>query len=166
MSELELIAIAKAAVPGALEKAKHYRLLNDPEQAESICLDILEVQPDHREAKVVLILALTDRFSDRGGAQRIKKARELARSIEDPYQALYYEGIVWEREGRADLKRNLPGGAAYVALRRAMDLFKQASARSTEDDAQADLRFNGCLRTIRERGLKPPDTEPSTQLLE
>ena len=29
-----------------------YRLLNDPEQAESICLDILEVEPGNQEALV------------------------------------------------------------------------------------------------------------------
>lgn len=43
MPDLNLYRIA---VPAALEKVKQYRSLLEPEQAESICLDILEVEPD------------------------------------------------------------------------------------------------------------------------
>ncbi len=37
----ELKPLSPQAIPAALEKAKHYRLLNEPGAAESICLDIL-----------------------------------------------------------------------------------------------------------------------------
>ena len=37
----ELKHITHEAIPHALEKAERYRLLNEPEEAESICLDIL-----------------------------------------------------------------------------------------------------------------------------
>ena len=50
---VELKTIAPAAIPSALEMAKRYRMLNEPHEAESICLDILEVEPD----RVVLQLA-------------------------------------------------------------------------------------------------------------
>ena len=39
----ELERISSEAVPGALEKAERYRLLNESLGAESICLDILPV---------------------------------------------------------------------------------------------------------------------------
>jgi len=39
MSELK--TLSKNAIPGALEKAERYRLLNEPAEAESICLDVL-----------------------------------------------------------------------------------------------------------------------------
>ena len=42
----ELRRISFASIEMALERAMRYRLLNDPEQAESICLDILEVDPE------------------------------------------------------------------------------------------------------------------------
>ncbi len=44
--------ISKDGVARAVERAEHYRLLNDPEQAESICLDILAVDEDNRRARI------------------------------------------------------------------------------------------------------------------
>ena len=62
MSSFTLRSISNATIPAAVKKAEHYRLLNDAEQAESICLDVLAVDPDHEQALVVLILAITDKF--------------------------------------------------------------------------------------------------------
>ena len=59
---IELKPLKIEAVPSALEKATHYRLLNEPEETESICLDILTVVPDHQEALVLCLLASTDKF--------------------------------------------------------------------------------------------------------
>src|SRR4051812_7969768 len=59
----ELKSLTREAVPAALEKAHRYRLLNEPEQAESICHDVLRIDPDNQEALTTLILALTDRFA-------------------------------------------------------------------------------------------------------
>src|SRR5205807_5788281 len=61
----EFKPISRDAVPLALEKAERYRLLNEPAQAESICLDVLAVDPENQQALVMLLLALTDQF--RGG---------------------------------------------------------------------------------------------------
>jgi hypothetical protein len=58
----ELKPLSKESLSNALEMAKHYRLLNQPWQAESICRDILMVEADHQTALVQLILALTDQF--------------------------------------------------------------------------------------------------------
>src|SRR6266699_1140466 len=60
MSELK--RLHKNAIPAALEKAERYRLLNEPGEAESICLDILQVDPENQHAVITLLLALTDRF--------------------------------------------------------------------------------------------------------
>ncbi len=57
----KLKTISKEAVPQALEKAERYRLLNEPGLAESICQDVLLVDPHNQKAIVMLILALTDR---------------------------------------------------------------------------------------------------------
>ena len=54
-----LKTLAKAAIPGALEKAERYRLLNEPLEAESICRDVLAVEPDNQQASIILLLALT-----------------------------------------------------------------------------------------------------------
>ena len=39
--KMELKSLHPEAVEASLEKAKHYRLLNDPENAESICLSAM-----------------------------------------------------------------------------------------------------------------------------
>jgi hypothetical protein len=40
-TEFKLKVLRTGAIPAALERAERYRLLNEPTQAESICLDIL-----------------------------------------------------------------------------------------------------------------------------
>ena len=61
---LEPKPISKDSIPKALERAEHYRLLNEPWQAESICRDILIVEPDNHDAVLNLLLAITDQFSN------------------------------------------------------------------------------------------------------
>ena len=109
---LTLKPISKGAIPRALEKAERYRLLNDPEQAESICLDILAADPDNQRALVMLILSITDRFG-RTDAPGLQRAREYVAGLHDPYQRLYYEGLVREREARARLARPMGSSFAY-----------------------------------------------------
>ena len=64
---VELKRLSTEAIPAALEKALRYRLLNEPAEAESICHDVLHVDPENQQALVLLLLALTDRF-DKGYA--------------------------------------------------------------------------------------------------
>ena len=71
----ELKPLSKSAIPAAIQKAERYRLLNEPQEAESICLDILAIDPDNREAPVVLLLALTDQF-DEGRPDCVQRADE------------------------------------------------------------------------------------------
>ena len=56
----ELKPLSKDAIAGALAKAERYRLLNEASEAESICLDVLNIDPANQDALVTLLLALTD----------------------------------------------------------------------------------------------------------
>src|SRR2546429_7172465 len=60
--EHQLKSISKAGIPEAIAKAELYRYLNEPEEAESICRDILAVDPGHQLARRMLGLAITDQF--------------------------------------------------------------------------------------------------------
>ena len=60
----ELKTLSPESVPRALAKAERYRLLNEPGEAESICLDALQVDADNQEVLAMLLLALTDQFDD------------------------------------------------------------------------------------------------------
>src|SRR2546425_2878169 len=93
---IELKPLSKDAIPAALDKAMRYRLLNEPAEAESICLDILRTDPENQPALVVLILALTDRFS-KGYAVGDSHAQEITARLRDEYERLYYSGIILER---------------------------------------------------------------------
>ena len=57
-----LKVIARDGVPAALQKAERYRLLREAEAAESICLDVLAVDPTNQAATVTLLLACTDQI--------------------------------------------------------------------------------------------------------
>ncbi len=45
--DLKLKTISKSGIAEAIAKAELYRSLNEPEEAESICRDILAADPDH-----------------------------------------------------------------------------------------------------------------------
>jgi hypothetical protein len=161
--ELTLKPISKAAIPRALERAERYRLLNEPEQAESICFDVLAVDPDNQQALVYLILSITDRFGSAMGLGR-HVAMEHIHRLTDPYQRHYYEGLAWEREGRARLRRSKASGFAYDNFRNAMDCYERASSLRPADDDEAILRWNACVRAIERAKLRPSPAEPEQPL--
>ena len=160
MSEsFTLRSISTAAIPAALKKAEHYRLLNDADQAMSICLDVLAVDPGNQQALVVLVLSVTDQF-DRSGGPSVQVALDYLTQLDDPYRRQYYEGLVWERDARAALGRPMGSSFAYDLLRSAMECYEQASTmKPAKDDDEAILRWNACVRTIERSHLKPRPAE-------
>ncbi|HEY5218786.1 MAG TPA: hypothetical protein VIJ16_03205, partial [Gemmatimonadaceae bacterium] len=114
--------LSVAAVPQALEKAEHYRLLNQPWAAESICKDILAAVPGNQQAARLLLLACTDQFAADLGKTGAR-ARDALALLTDPYEHSYYAGIVCERRARAQLERRAPGAGplAYESIREAME---------------------------------------------
>src|SRR5256884_5156889 len=99
LMEFKLKTISKAGVPEAISKAELYRSLNEPEEAESICRDILAVEPDHQLALRLLGLAVTDQFcgdaSDRSG-----EVETLFQRLAERYERLYYTGLLHERRAQ------------------------------------------------------------------
>ena len=144
--------ISRDAVPAALAKAERYRLLNEPGEAESICLDVLQIEPANQEALVTLILALTDQFRDETTASRHAAARagDLVPRLADEYDRLYYAGIIRERRARAVLQRDRYAAAATATewLREAMSFFERAEAIRPPHNDDAVLRWNTCVRLL------------------
>ncbi len=165
--DFDLKPLSPEAVGRALERAKHYRLLNEPSQAESICRDILRVDEDHQETVKVLLLALTDQFSHRLGPT-FQRAKRILAHLGDDYERFYYSGIVYERMGRAKLQQGVPGcsSAAYEALRRAMEWYEQAEQIREPGHDDAILRWNACARTIMDHSLQPSPEDAFIPLLE
>lgn len=152
----ELKNLSEEAVSAAIEKAKHYRLLNEPGAAESICLDILQIEPDNQEALITIVLAMSDRFSKdyTVGGSRIQ---DYLLQITDEYKRAYYTGIVYERRAKAALSRDTPGSesAAYELLRQAMTWFEKAEVIRPAENEDVILRWNGCARIIMSNKLQP-----------
>jgi hypothetical protein len=150
----ELKPLHRAAVPNALKKAELYRLLNEPAQAESICYDILQVDPENQPALLTLLLALTDQF-DQG--LPVNSPQELLPRLQGEYEQAYYAGIIYERKARAQLNSGIPGGGfvAYDLLREAMFWYERAEELCPPDNDDPTLRWNACVRTISARRLQP-----------
>jgi hypothetical protein len=162
---LEFKPISHDAIPLALQKAERYRLLNEPAFAESICLDVLAVDPANQKALVMLLLALTDQFGD-GPDDCVAQAEAVVPQLTDPYERAYYTGIVWERRGHARAVHGEPGSAvtAYAFIRRAMEYFEQAEKLRPAGNDDALLRWNTCVRLC-ERFQLHAETEEGLQLV-
>lgn len=145
----ELKPISEAGIARAIEKAERYRFLNQAWAAESICLDVLDVDPHNQAALIDLLLSLTDQFSE-GVAGGVARAREVLPRIRDEYKRAYYAGIICERRGIAQLTSGTPGAgfAAYDWLREAMGWYEKAEALRPAGNDDAILRWNTCARSL------------------
>jgi len=144
----ELKPITRDAVPRALEKAERYRLLNEPSDAESICLDVLGVDPDNQKALVMMLLAVTDQFE--GFAVDAHRAQDVLQRLKGDYERAYYAGIISERRAKAQLKKGGPGSGyvAYDGFREAMAFYEKAQAIRPAGNDDSILRWNACARTL------------------
>jgi hypothetical protein len=159
MSEAEKFQIKTIrieSVPHSLEMARRYRLLNEPRQAESICLDILALEPDNEAARIELVLTMSDQFA---GTRRSPRRADIMAHIEkltDEFSKHYYRGLVFEREALAYLDRGHASTFAYDGLRDAMECYEHAEKLRPAGNDDAILRWNACVRAIEREGLTPP----------
>ena len=162
----ELKSLSQEGVPRALEKAERYRLLNEPGEAESICLDALEVDPDNQEALVTLLLALTDQF-DIDTTSAVGAAHRVIERMRDLYAHAYYTGIVHERRAKAQLRHNAPGSGprVYGWLREAMLSYEKAETLRPTANDDALLRWNACARLLMRDQRLVPAIEERGELL-
>jgi hypothetical protein len=140
--------LSASAIPAALAKAERYRLLNESEEAESICRDVIAVDPGNQQARVSLVLALSDRLShDR---RMFGEALEFANGMAGEYERAYYRGILWERRAKARYQEGGPGAGpvTYDWIRRAMEYFDEAERIRPPGNDEALLRWNTCARFL------------------
>lgn len=156
--QFELKSISVQSIPEALAKVERYRLLNEPALAESICLDILAIVPDHQQALISLLLARTDQFQMNVPA---KAAQEVLGQIQGEYEQAYYAGIIWERLGNARIRHGGTGAgaSAYHMLREAMGHYETAMKFAVPGNDDAILRWNTCARLI----MQNPEIRPTPE---
>ena len=153
--KFDLKALSPEAIPRALAKAERYRLLKEPREAESICLDALEREPDNQEALKTLLLTLTDQVRNEKtrairGAEpvvydQVGEAWKIVERLSDEYDRAYYSGLIFERRANANLDDS---ARAFDWLRKAMSWYEKAEAIRPPANDDALLRWNTCARLI------------------
>jgi|SRR5215203_2346995 len=155
----ELKILSEEAIPAALEKAERYRLLNEPGEAESICLDVLKVAPENQQALVTLLLAITDRMG-KGYGVSDTKAKEILGQLKGEYERTYYSGLLCERRAKMKLAQGAHGSIyAYDLFREAMEYYEEAEELRPAGNDDALLRWNTCARIIARNHLVARDEE-------
>jgi tetratricopeptide (TPR) repeat protein len=137
--------LPRANLEVAIARAEHYRDLNQPEEAESICLDVLDVDGAHPAAWRLLGLAITDRLPSHE-AGLLEEAIAAFERLEDAYDRAYYIGVAWERAAKAHLERN-EAHSALTAFEHALALFEHAE-QLRPDSPDPILRWNRCVRLL------------------
>ena len=159
--------ISPSGVPAALQKAERYRLLNDSSAAESICRDIVEIEPDNQQALIVLLLSITDQFPNELG-DGLRRAREVLPRLRDEYKRAYYSGIICERRAQVQRRQSTPGSGsmAYESFREAMEWYETAEAMRPAGNDEAILRWNTCARMMNSQGVNPRSYDRGEEFLE
>lgn len=144
----KLIPISPEGIAGALSKAETYRFLNEPWQAESICRDVLTIDPTSQPALILLVLAQTDQFEH---GVTSKEALQTAAGLTDDYQRTYYTGIIHERQAIAEFRRHPDWRSrrqAHIIIQSAMDSYRRALVIRPAGNDDAALRWNACVRFL------------------
>jgi len=145
--ERKLKSISPEGVDEALRKVELYRFLNEPEEAESICQDVLAVEPEHQLALRSLGLAITDQFAG-SPSDRYAEVENIFQRLTDPYERLYYMGLLHERRAKAQLRAGRPPHTLMVLLEDAMRYYEDAEKIHPTGNDDAILRWNRCVRLI------------------
>ena len=151
MHQHALKKLSPGELDSAVQKAMLYRELNQPEEAESICKDVLAVDGKHQNALRVLGLAITDRFEE-VAVGLFEEAMNAFAELEVEYDRVYHEGVAWERLGKAHLKRG-EGHGALGALEHALEHYERAEKIAPPNNPDPILRFNRCVRLLQSHRL-------------
>jgi len=132
----------------ALELAERCLAEREPEEAESLCLDVLAIAPGNDRAALLLVrsrLALLDHARP----EDVERARQALTGLSNEYDRLFYGGVLCTRRAKHQLRQRgaHSGASAYDSLRRAMEHF-EAAARLAPESPEPVARWNACVRLI------------------
>lgn len=154
----ELKPISRASISAALTKADRYRYLNEPEEAESICNDVLAVEPENQLALRMLGLAITDQFTGKM-TDRTAEAESIFKRLNDAYERAYYDGILHERRAKAQLSAGYAPHIIAPLFEQAMKSFEQAEKVRPAGNDDSILRWNRCVRLLKSLPVREEEAE-------
>lgn len=145
--ERQLKTISRNGIPEALAKVQHYRYLNQAEEAESICRDILAIDPENQMALRQLGLAITDQFKG-ALSDGFREAQDCFEKLSSAYERSYYQGILYERWAKAQTHAGHSAHSLMASFENAMNCFEEAEKIRPQGNDDAILRWNRCLRLM------------------
>jgi hypothetical protein len=156
---LELKPLPGGDLAEALALAERCRTSGEPEEAESVCLDVLDANPQDERALVLLLLVRTD-LLERGLPGAVDRARELLPRMASEFDRAYYGGVICERQAKYLLRQRgkRTGFVAYDWFRYAMEEYEAAMALEPERQEPV-LRWNACARTLMRNPHCTPDPD-------
>lgn len=158
--ELKLKTISKDGIAEAFSKVELYRYLNEPEEAESICHDILAADPENQLATRMMGLAITDQFQGRF-TDRYGEAEKIFQSLSDAYEREYYMGLLHERRAKAQMRTGQSAQVLMGSFHEAMRCFEKAEKIRPPHNDDAVLRWNRCVRLLeRLQGAEEESQQP------
>lgn len=149
--DVKLKTISKDGIAEAFSKVELYRYLNEPEEAESICHDILAADPDNQLALRMLGLTITDQFHGQN-TDRYSEAQQAFHSLKDLYERTYYLGLLHERRAKAQMRAGRSGQVLLSSFHEAMRCFDEAEKIRPPHNDDAVLRWNRCVRLLERIG--------------
>jgi tetratricopeptide (TPR) repeat protein len=161
--EKQLKTISNSGIPEALAKIQHYRYLNQPEEAESICRDVLAADPENQLALRLLGLSLTDQFTGKS-SDKYQEAETCFEKLSSPYEHSYCSGILHERRAKAQLRGGQLAHTLAPTFEKAMHCFDAAEKVRPRGNDDAVLRWNHCLRLLRSIPDLAEDKEPAFEV--
>ena len=145
--ERQLKTISKSGIAEALAKVQHYRYLNQAEEAESICRDVLAVDPENQMALRLLGLTITDQFKGTL-TDGFREAESCFERLSSPYERSYYMGILHERRAKAQMRAGHLAHSLLASFENALRCFEEAEKIRPAGNDDALLRWNRCLRLM------------------
>ena len=135
-------------VEAVLALARRCREAGEPDAAESMCLDALEIAPDNQDVLMLLLLARID-LLDRGFPRGVERAREVLPRLAGEYEKAFYAGLICDRQARVVLSQrgNRSGHISWEWFQFALDHYTEA-ARVDPQNLEPALRANSCTRLI------------------
>jgi tetratricopeptide (TPR) repeat protein len=149
--DLKLKTISKDSIVEAISKIELYRFLNEPEEAESICYDILAADPESQIAQRLLGLTITDQFQGQA-TDRYAEAEKIFQNLSDPYERFYYLGLFHERRAKAQMRAGRPAQMLIGSFHEALRYFEEAEKIRPPRNDDAVLRWNRCVRLLEQIG--------------
>ena len=156
---MELKTIEKADLDAALAAAQNSWSELRADNAESICLDILEADPGNQSALELLLRSRIELLK-KGLPRGVAQAEELIPRLESDFDKAFFSGMLREGQARYLLEKRgrQSSNVAYSWFRQAMEDYEEALSKNP-GRIEPKLHWNACVRTIQSNPhcIPPPE---------